>query len=259
MTAFVKLLGLSFVGVLFALALVLFSPAGGASAQSCDTSGSRDGSANPTTVLPGVSVSFTATNMAANENVSFWFTLPNGAVAGTANPLCCAGPDGVVRFAPSPLPSAFYQAPGRWALTVEGANSHHQSVIYFCVTTQAQPEPTATSVPPTATTAAATATTAPAGTATTEATPAGTTTAVAASPTAAGTSLPATAAPTETAALLPTTPPVTEATTTETPITVGMPSTGRSDDSWSLVMIAFLGLTLLCAGLLYRRGLDARG
>ena len=44
----------------------------------------------PNVVLPRQTVTFTAWNFTAGERVSFWFTLPDGSVFGTANPLCCA-------------------------------------------------------------------------------------------------------------------------------------------------------------------------
>src|SRR5207248_60801 len=134
MSKLFRLLGFSFAAALVVLVLSMGS-SGTALAQGCDTSGTVDGTASPTTVLPNQVVTFEAVNMTPGENVSFWFTLPDGRVAGTASPLCCAGADGHVRFAPITLPSAFYQNPGRWALTVEGASSHHQSIIYFCVFT----------------------------------------------------------------------------------------------------------------------------
>src|SRR3982751_6077908 len=108
----VKIIGVLFAGVLFALALSLFPPAGQAAAQACDPSGSVDGSATPTTVLPGQAVTFTAFNFRSGEEVSFWFTLPDQSVFGTAQPLCCAASDGFVRFAPATLPSEFYQYQG---------------------------------------------------------------------------------------------------------------------------------------------------
>jgi MYXO-CTERM domain-containing protein len=230
------------VGAMLALFVCLFMllgtfgmPVRTAYAQACDPSGSVDGSAQPTTVLPGQTVTFTATNFTANEEVSFWFTTPSGVVAGTAAPLCCASPDGVVRFAPAALPSAFYEDPGKWALTVQGSTSNHTSVIYFCVLTS-QPA-TATPPPPAAT---ATATTA------------------AASPTAA-----VTAAPTEPGVIAtPTTAaatPVPVATEvpfeTPTPVLPGMPTTGQGQtaDPSFLVWVGLLGLALLVAGLGVRR------
>ena len=165
---------LALLTIVMLMCLSTFSlPVRTAYAQACDPSGSVDGAANPSTVLPGQTVTFTATNFTANEEVSFWFTLPSGVVAGTAAPLCCAGPDGIVRFAPAPLPSAFYQDPGKWALTVQGSTSNHTSVIYFCVLTQ-PPAATATSPPPPP---PATATVPPVATGTVEATATGVTTA----------------------------------------------------------------------------------
>jgi hypothetical protein len=98
----------------------------------CDAT-SRDGTADPKVVRPGTVVRFTATGFAPNENASFWFTLPDQSVFGTASPLCCAGPDGTVRFNPLILPASFFQYPGTWALTVQGQSSNHVSVIFFCV------------------------------------------------------------------------------------------------------------------------------
>src|SRR4051812_10296004 len=112
-----KLVGLSFGAALATLILAVALSAGGGtvptvSAQSCDPAGSTDGVVTPTAPLANEPVTFEVWNFTAGENVSFWFTLPSGGVFGTANPLCCASGDGHVRFAPAPLPSAFYQVPG---------------------------------------------------------------------------------------------------------------------------------------------------
>lgn len=159
-----RLFTLMFAGILLAVALALFSsdgssaaspqaaPSAGVVAQACDPSGSIDGAATPSTVLPGQAVGFRGTGFTPGEGISFWFTLPNGAVFGTARPLCCAPSSGVIAFSPEPLPDEFYDDPGRWALTIAGSSSRHQSIIYFCVVRQLQPTNTAvppTSVPPT--------------------------------------------------------------------------------------------------------------
>jgi len=159
-----KLFTLLFAGMVLALALALFSSGGTSSAspqaapqsavmaQSCDPSGSIDGTATPSTVLPGQSVQFTARGFSSGEGISFWFTDPNGDVFGTAQPLCCAPSNGVLAFSPIQLDDEFYNTPGRWAFTVAGSSSHHQSIIYFCAVRQVQPTNTAvppTSVPPT--------------------------------------------------------------------------------------------------------------
>jgi hypothetical protein len=270
MSRYLRLAGFTFVGLLFAVALALFSGGGQAYAQSngCDTSGTHDGTASPTLVLPGQQVSFTATGFQGGENVSFWFTRPDGAVAGTASPLCCASGDGSVRFAPLTLPGSFYQYEGRWALTVQGAASNHQSVIYFCVF-QTQPTvapsatpvpPTATAVPPTATTAPATATTAPAATDTPVATaPAATETPVATAPAATATTVventPTAAVPTATTA--PVSTPVPQPTEAASPVATqvpGMPRTGSGDSLGAVTLVALLlAAGLLSAGFYSRR------
>ena len=265
-----------FAGLVVALGLALASPSTPAYAQACDPSGTVDGTADPSTVTPGGVITFTAMRMSSNEEVSFWFTLPNGSVAGTAAPLCCASPDGTVRFAPLRIPDSFFQAPGRWALTVEGASSHHQSIIYFCVVTQQQP----TAPPPTATTAPpppSTATTAPPSPTTVEASPttqatvpptaeASPTTGVA-SPTTQATvpvssptaeASPTTVVATPTTALPPTVAPTVEATTT--PSTIGMPVTGSSGGDTGLLYtgLVLVALSMLVLGFMARRAAPGR-
>ena len=101
---------------------------------SCDTSATRNGSILPGPIVkPGDVVYFEAWGFRPNEEVSFWFTLPDGDVFGTAAPLCCAGGDGRVRFNPLAIPPEFAEFPGRWALTVQGAQSNNVAIIAFCV------------------------------------------------------------------------------------------------------------------------------
>jgi hypothetical protein len=160
-----RILALLFFGIALAVALAMFSsdntsaaspqavPAAGVAAQACDPSGSVDGTATPSTVLPGQSVRFVARGFAPGEGISFWFTDPSGDVFGTARPLCCAPSNGVLDFGSLVLDDEFYDEPGRWALTVAGSSSRHQSIIYFCAVRQVQPTNTPvppTSVPPTA-------------------------------------------------------------------------------------------------------------
>jgi hypothetical protein len=267
-----RLLGIVLAGLVLAVALALMPSGGTAQAQACDTTGTVDGSADPTTIPPNTPVTFTAWNFGAGENVSYWFTLPDGSVLGTAQPLCCAGGDGYVRFRPDPLPGPFYQFPGRWALTVQGASSNHTSVVYFCVVTQAQPTappatntpvppaPTDTSVPASPTSVPSTATTPPA-TPTVEVSPtaaaasptaevspttAATSPTVEVSPTAAVTTptAEATAVATTVPTLVPTLAPVAtialptattmvQATVMPSPVSVGMPRTGSGSGGGS--------------------------
>jgi len=198
-----KALGL-LLALLVTLGAVSAHPVAAQSAP-CDLSGTIDGTATPNSATTGTQIVFRATGFTVGENVSYYFTLPNGAVFGTARPLeNGVQPDGSVILSFT-VPQPFTTFPGTWALTVQGANSNHVSIIKFCITTTAQPpQATATSAPPSATTAPAatdtpvppSATTAPVATetATTAPTVAATDTATAA-PTTAATET-ATAAPT---------------------------------------------------------------
>ena len=120
-------------------------PASSARAQTppCDLSGGRNGTATPNVVGPGNIIVFEATGFQANEDVSFWFTLPNGQVFGTAQPIPGGvNEDGTVGPLPIRIPQAFAQFPGRWAMTFQGSASNNTAIIPFCVTGQAQPTPT---------------------------------------------------------------------------------------------------------------------
>lgn len=272
------------------LALVFSVGATGrASAQSssaCDTTGTVNGTATPTYGTVNSTIIFRGTGFTPREDVSFWFTTPTQEVFGTANPIeGGAAPDGSVGIRLT-VPQEFVDfAPGKWAITIQGASSNNTAVIYFCLLTTeqatqvAQPA-TATPVPPTAvpataTSAPATATTAPAtavpATATTVATTApavSPTTAPAVSPTTApvDTAVPATATtgaavPTDTAVpVMPMESPTAEAIPTEVmPVSTpeggalpGMPTTGQSDTPMLLsLLLAALGL--LGIGVLARR------
>jgi hypothetical protein len=107
-------------------------PGGGGT---CDTSGSVNGTATPNSGGPGTTIVFRATGFTPGEDVSFWFTLPSGVVEGTAAPV----PGGVnADGSIGPIPFTINQqdvnlGTGRWALTFEGASSHHQAIIYYCV------------------------------------------------------------------------------------------------------------------------------
>ncbi|HEX8222038.1 MAG TPA: hypothetical protein VF914_22815 [Chloroflexia bacterium] len=271
------------------LALVLsVGAAGRASAQSssaCDTTGTVNGTATPTYGTVNSTIIFRGTGFTPREDVSFWFTTPTQEVFGTANPIeGGAAPDGSVGIRLT-VPEEFVDfAPGKWAITIQGASSNNTAVIYFCLLTTeqatqvAQPA-TATAVPPTAvpptavppTAVPATATTAPAtavpATATTAAT-AVATTAPAVSPTtgASDTAVPATATtgaavPTSTSApVLPVETATTEAIPTEVmPVATpdsgalpGMPTTGQSETPMLLTML-LAALGLLGIGVLARR------
>lgn len=244
-----------------------------AQAQGCDTTGTSNGTATPAYGTAGTEIIIRATGFQAGEDVSFWFTLPNGLVAGTAAPVeGGVNPDGSV----GPLGFEITQQdvdrfPGRWAITFQGASSNNVSVIYFCVLTAqqatavAQPA-TATSAPPTATSVPATATTvatiAPAISPTVA--PAISPTVAVTSTVAVETATTAPALPTNTTApVLPvdtaTTVPAipTEVITVPTVDTgggviPGMPTTGQSDSSM-LVTLVLAALGLFSIGMLARR------
>jgi hypothetical protein len=265
-TSRLRYFGLLITGVFIALLLTLATSGNTAQAQACDPSGSIDGTAVPNVVPPNTSVAFTATNFSPGEEASFWFTLPDGNVFGTAAPLCCADQTGTVRFEPLVLPDGFYQFPGRWALTVQGASSQHTSVIFFCVVTSIQPtQPPATNtpvpVPPTNTPLPPTATTVPPtveATATTAITPTVVVSPTAAvtievSPTAAA-ATPTVAAATPTVVVLPTMPPVVvPPPVAATPITPGMPTTGGSPGGpeGAMLYVAAIAAALTLAALGY--------
>jgi hypothetical protein len=275
-TSRLKFFGLLAAGVFMALLFTLAPSGKTAQAQACDPSGSRDGTAVPNVVPPNTPVAFTATNFSAGEEVSFWFTLPDGNVFGTAAPLCCADDSGTVRFEPLVLPEGFYQFPGRWAMTVQGASSSHASVIYFCVVTAVQPtQPPATNTPvpvPATNTPEATATISVPPTVEATATTAIIPT-VEVSPTAAvatptvEVATPTVEVATPTVAVVPTTPPVIPPpvvvpTAVVTPITPGMPTTGGAangpGDALLYVTVALVALNLIVLGYFARRRAAAR-
>jgi hypothetical protein len=104
--------------------------------QGCDTSGNRNGSATPSSGRPGTIISIRATGFNPSEGVSFWFTLPNGDVFGTAEPLPpgIVNPDGSIGPLPIEIDAEMAAAAeGRWAITFQGASSGNVAVIYFCV------------------------------------------------------------------------------------------------------------------------------
>jgi hypothetical protein len=100
----------------------------------CDPSGSVNGTATPNSGGPGTTITFRGTGFSQGEGVSYWFTLPSGIVVGTAQPVeGGVNPDGSVILTLTLNQQIVNLGTGKWALTFEGANSHHQSIIYFCV------------------------------------------------------------------------------------------------------------------------------
>src|SRR5206468_8997227 len=98
-----------FLAILVALTLGIVATTGNAFAQttSCDTSWSVNGTATPAVGTAGTTINFMATGFTVGEDVSFWFTLPDGTVVGTAQPLPGGvNPDGSI----GPLPFGIDQA-----------------------------------------------------------------------------------------------------------------------------------------------------
>lgn len=150
------LLGLMFVLSAFG------SPSAMAQQTTCDPAGSVNGTATPPYINTGQSTVLVGTGFTPGEAVSYWITLPNGDVVGTAAPV----PDGVnpdgtvgVRVTMTEQAAAL-GGPGRWAITFQGAGSNRTAIIYFCVNSVPPAQPTATVPAPTATSVPATATTA---------------------------------------------------------------------------------------------------
>jgi hypothetical protein len=100
----------------------------------CDTSANKDGASDKSIVHAGDTITFVACGMVPGEQMSYWITLPSGDVIGTASPVqgLVEGSGCSPRLPLTTTPD-FAQFPGRWAITFEGASSHHQSVNYFCV------------------------------------------------------------------------------------------------------------------------------
>jgi hypothetical protein len=244
------------VGVMLALVLSVSAFSGPAYAQTCDTTGTVNGTATPVAGIIGDTINFRATGFQVGEEVSFWFTSPSGVVVGTANPVPGGvQPDGsvalVLRIGEFPVIPALF-GEGRWALTVQGATSNNTAVIYFCVGFRAT-QPTATVAPPTSTPAPPTATVPPATTPT-----AAVTGTAEASPTAAPTE-PGVATPTTE---VPTPAPLATEMPLEspTPVVVGMPRTGQGQpaDLTLLLWAGLVSLGLLAVGLGARRRMANR-
>ncbi len=96
-------------------------------------------------IRAGETIRFAAGGFTPTEPISFWFTLPNGAVVGTASPLTprdvadsnvevIPDEDGILGPLPFRTTSAFAQAPGIWAITFNGQYSRNTAVAYFCLT-----------------------------------------------------------------------------------------------------------------------------
>ena len=99
-------------------------------------------SVTPNCGSPGDTFTFSFFGFQPNEGISFWFTDPNGAVAGTPSPLP-GSPSGRYDNLTFPTDSSF--TVGIWALTFHGSTSGHESIAWFKIVPKgggAQPTPT---------------------------------------------------------------------------------------------------------------------
>jgi len=97
----------------------------------CNTTGTVNGRAEPTSVKPNNTVRIYAWGFTPNEALSLWFTAPDGSTVGTANPSFRVPGEGGFYY---DVRVDLNWAPGRWAITFQGDYSKHKSVVYFCVT-----------------------------------------------------------------------------------------------------------------------------
>ncbi|HET9496651.1 MAG TPA: hypothetical protein VFR15_20680 [Chloroflexia bacterium] len=106
-----------------------------------DVPPARSGSVQPLCGPLGTIFNIRITGFQPNEAVSYWFTLPSGEVAGTQEPVEIGSHQGSLTL---PLDSAILEGlpgvEGIWSITFEGADSHHQAIVYFKIT----PDPNAT-------------------------------------------------------------------------------------------------------------------
>lgn len=110
------------------------TPTPGGPPPACDTSGSRNGEARPNSGKPGDTLVFVARGFQPGEEVSYWFTFPDGDVVGTEEPLGgFTNPDGSIGPIPFQIPEVFGDYPGTYGLTFQGRTSGNTAVIFFCV------------------------------------------------------------------------------------------------------------------------------
>ena len=108
-------------------------PAGGPPPP-CDTSASRNGEARPNQGTVGDVIQITARGFQPGENVSYWFTFPDGEVVGTEEGIPgLVNPDGTIGPLPLEIDEFIVEFPGTWGLTFKGDSSGNLAVIYFCI------------------------------------------------------------------------------------------------------------------------------
>ncbi|MBF6614784.1 MAG: hypothetical protein IVW55_16865 [Chloroflexi bacterium] len=104
-------------------------------AAGCNLPNNKNAVTDKRSIQAGQSIRIAAGGFTPGEPVSYWFTAPDGSVAGTAHPVDL-GPDANGNIGPYTIQTdaEFAQFPGRWALTFQGAYSGNVAVAYFCIT-----------------------------------------------------------------------------------------------------------------------------
>jgi hypothetical protein len=120
-------------------------PSGGAQTACGNLPKNKNAVSDTPQIRAGESIRFAAGGFTPSEPISFWFTLPNGSVAGTAHPITpqdvegsdvniVPGDDGVLGPLTFRTSAEFATAPGIWAITFQGAYSSNQAIAWFCLT-----------------------------------------------------------------------------------------------------------------------------
>ncbi|HMA33630.1 MAG TPA: hypothetical protein VKY74_04040 [Chloroflexia bacterium] len=115
-----------------------------------DVPPSKDATVTPVCGPVGTVFSIHITGFTPGERLSFWLTAPNGQVAGTPRPLDAGHHPGQLddRFDSSILPLFTPNPEGIWAITYQGEQSSHQSVVLFKITPAVAPTPTTVGATP---------------------------------------------------------------------------------------------------------------
>lgn len=101
----------------------------------------------PTCGTTDTDFAITIRGFTPSERISFWLTMPSGEVAGTPQPLETGTHNGTLRdeIPGAILPILTPNYGGIWAVTYEGEDSHHQSIVWFKITGAPTPVPADTS------------------------------------------------------------------------------------------------------------------
>ncbi len=98
-------------------------------AQACDTNGQKDATVTPGSGPEGTVFSLHVTGFQGGEDASYWLTDGDGAVFGSPQTLTIPASGSATLQLRS---TGLY--PSRWAITVHGLKSNHESIGVFCVT-----------------------------------------------------------------------------------------------------------------------------